>query len=354
MTGMAVSSQSTRFARRRDVLVASGLRGERGPHVSRAIVCVAAVLLSLVFVAHAQADSATLSVTNTAGESDPAAGLARVFTLSGSASVPERAFVKYRAPGGAACAPNAAEDTGDILAGEEGPFWHAFIEGAYSVRNVMTWEPPGTVMFCIWLAKGEREIVSPITQTITFRSPRGTISATVNPLTPSPGQKATVTVTGSSEAPEHVYAKIRPAGGAPCAPTYDADTGENLIEGSGVNGAYSMQATTTQAKAGQYLICLWMAGSGNETPAIAGPQPVTFTVAAPPPPPPPPAPSAACLRDRGGVAHEEAVVREYSRQLHRRHLSKRTKRADERILVRARAALAKYQGLRRHQCPNGR
>jgi hypothetical protein len=239
----------------------------------------------------ALADSASISVTNTAGESDPAAGLARVFTLSGTASAPEQAFVKYRGSGGAPCAPNAEEDTGRTLSG----FYRVDVEGTYKISNVMTWEPPATVMFCIWLAKGEREIVSPITQTITFRSPRGTISATVNPLTPTPGQQATVTVTGSSEAPERVYAKIRSAGGAPCAPTYEADSGGNLINGQSVNGSFSTQATTTQSKAGQYLICLWLAGSGNETPVIAGPQPETFTVASPTPPPPPPPPPPPCV-----------------------------------------------------------
>jgi hypothetical protein len=275
----------------------SSIRGGRSRLLRGSVLVSLLVLVAvLVWSGTALADSASISVTNTAGESDPAAGLARVFTLSGTASIPEYAFVKYRAPGGAPCAPNAAEDTGSPLAGTfDSPFWEAQIEGTFSIRNVMTWEPPGTVMFCIWLAKGEREIVSPITQTISFRSPRGTISATVNPLTPAPGQTATVTVTGSSEAPERVYAKIRPAGGAPCAPTYEADTGENLIEGSAVNGAYSMQTTTTQTKAGQYLICLWMASSGKETPAIAGPQPETFTVASPPPPPPPPPPRPPCV-----------------------------------------------------------
>jgi hypothetical protein len=238
--------------------------------------------------AQASADSATITVTNTAGESDPAAELPRVFTLSGTASVPEYAYVKYRGPGGAPCAPNAHEDSGSML----GAFWDGKVEGTFSLKTVMTWKEPGTFMFCIWLSPenneyGEREIVTPITQVITFRSPRGTISATVNPLTPTPGQQATVTVTGSSEAPEKVFAKIRTAGGAPCAPTYEADTGSDLIEGQNVNGSFSDQATTTQSKAGTYLICLWLASSANDTSPIAGPQPETFTVASPPPPPPP-------------------------------------------------------------------
>jgi hypothetical protein len=260
--------------------------------------CVLVSLLALVamfiYAGSAFADSASISVTNTAGESDPAAGLSRVFTLGGNVEAPEHVYVRYRGPGGAPCAPTANEDTGSFfdpesdylgLEDERGPFWGAAIEGEFHVHAVTTWRTLGTFVFCIWIAGGPNEIVkTPITQTITFRSPNGTITATVNPLTPEPGQQATVTVTGDSEAPENVYAKVRPAGGAPCASTYNADSGENLINGQSVNGSFSTQAKTTQSKAGQYLICLWLAGSGNETPVIAGPQPEMFTVVSPPPP----------------------------------------------------------------------
>jgi hypothetical protein len=264
----------------------SCIRGGRS-RLLRGSVLVSLLALAAVFIyaGSAFADSASISVTNTAGESDPAAGLSRVYTLSGTVEAPEHAYVKFRGPGGAPCAPNAAGDTGRVLEAEGyRQFYGTAIEGEFKARFVATWEPPGPVMFCIWLAKSETEITAPITELITFRSPKGTISATVNPLTPTPGQQATVTVTGASEAPERVYAKVRPAGGAPCAATYEADSGENLINGQNVNGSFSTQAETTQSKAGQYLICLWMAGSGNETPAIAGPQPETFTVVSPPPP----------------------------------------------------------------------
>jgi hypothetical protein len=163
-------------------------------------------------------------------------------------------------------------------------------------------------------------------------------------------------VTGSSEAPSRVYATIRSAGGAGCAPTYQADTGQNLINGQSVNGSFSILATTTQTQVGTYLICLWLASSPNDTSPIAGPQPETFTVAspAPPPPPPPPAPSAECLRDRGGVAHEELLIRRYEGKLRAHHLSRRTKRKDERALAAARKSASKYENLRRHQCPAGK
>jgi hypothetical protein len=322
--------------------------------------CVLGSLFALVAVlmwsGTALADSASVSVTTTSGQSDPTAGVPRIFTVSGVASVPEYVYVKSRAPGGAPCAPTADSDTGSTI--EEYGDWGygEEVNGDFSFQKVFTWEPPGTEVFCIWLASSGSAITTPITQTITFRVPNGTITATVNPITPTPGEKATITVTGSSEAPEKVFAKIRPSGGAPCAQTYNADSGSNLIDEDEVNGAFTEQATTTQATTGTYLICLWLAGSPNDTSPIAGPQPETFTVAAPlpPPPPPPPAPSAECLRDRGGVAHEELLIRRYEGKLRARHLSRRAKRKDERSLAAARKAASSYEGLRRHQCPNGK
>jgi hypothetical protein len=109
--------------------------------------------------------------------------------------------------------------------------------------------------------------------------PGGTISAAVTPLTPAPGQQATITISGTSEAPKHVFAKIRMAGGAPCAQTYDADA-ETDLQGQDVNGGFTLSPTTTQSTAGSYLVCLWLAGSGADLTPTAGPQPMTFTVAA--------------------------------------------------------------------------
>ncbi len=238
------------------------------------------------------ADSASITVTNTAGQSDPAAEMPRVFTVSGDASAPERIFIKYRNPGGAPCASTAATDTGQWFEGYYEEYGDATeVNGAFSFSRAGTWNEKGTFVFCIWIAPNDHTIVpTPITQTITFRSPTGTITATTNPLLPRPEQATTITVAGSSEAPEKVFAKIRPAGGAACAQTYEADSGNELIEGQYVNGSFSEQATTTQSKAGTYLICLWLAGSATDTSPIAGPQPETFTVVSPPPPPPPPSP----------------------------------------------------------------
>jgi hypothetical protein len=233
------------------------------------------------------ADSAVIGVTNTAGDSDPAADLPRVFTVSGATEAPERIFVKTRAVGGAPCAPSAGSDTGDRFL-----VWEADVNGAYSLSKVITWSSPGPELFCVWIAPGEGSITTPITQVITFRSPSGTIAATINPPVPRPGEKATLTVLGTSEAPERAFVKVRPAGGAACAPSFSGDTGGALLDefGSEVNGAYQLQNTFSESSAGNYVLCLWLASSASSVPAVAGPQPIPFTVASPPPPPPPPPP----------------------------------------------------------------
>jgi len=230
------------------------------------------------------ADSVTLSVTTTTGASDPAAGVGRVFTLSGTSAVATRVWVRYRAPGGAPCAPSPSTDSGEELFDDSTPYFNsANVNGAFKIARASTWNAPGTYVFCYWLSPQSNTVSTPFTQAITFRAPTGTITATVNPITPMAGQTATVNVTGASEVPAYVFAKIRGDGGAPCAPTYSSDTGTELIESTSVNGAFSLSATTTQLTAGTYLICLWLADSYDDPTPIAGPQPQPFTVLAPPP-----------------------------------------------------------------------
>jgi hypothetical protein len=251
-------------------------------------VLVAVLCLGLIAASTVQADSAVLSVTNTAGASDPAAQLPRVFTLSGVSAVPSSVFVKYRAPGGAECAANANEDSGSVLEGPFGAFWSTGVNGDFRIQQVMTWPTPETVMFCIWIASNEYEISPPITQLITFRAPSGSVSATINPSSPEPDQSATLTVGGASEAPAAVVSTITPGGGgAACAPTPQSDSGQQVLS-SNVNGAFSVQEAFKEEEPGTYLLCTWLMPSQDSgPPALAGPEAVTFVVGYPTPPPPP-------------------------------------------------------------------
>ncbi|HEX8121707.1 MAG TPA: hypothetical protein VF549_10640 [Solirubrobacteraceae bacterium] len=321
------------------------------PHPRRSAVarCGLATILALGAVAalcaQALADSASLSFTDTSGNSDPAADVPRTFTISGATSTPKTVYVKYRNPGGAACAPSAESDSGDWYGVSDSSYDYEYgsdVNGSYSLSGVKTWRGAGTYMFCIWIADSSSQGVSPITQTITFRSPTGTITGTIDPGRPEPGQTATITVTGASESPKRVYATIRGAGGAPCAQTYDADSGSSLIDGESVNGNFSVPATTKQDEAGSYLVCLWLASSSTDASPVAGPQPLSFDVGYPPTPPPPSptGPTAECRAARQQQSAAGKNVKATKRSLlHARRRS--TRRRLTRRLARQRKTLSR-------------
>lgn len=237
----------------------------------------------LAGAASAMADSAQLTITDTGGRPDPVADVARVFTVSGTAAVSEELFVSQRPAGGAACAPSPYTDPGQPIPGTGNSFYFRQVQGSFNVQAAATWGGPGSYLFCIWLTPNSTTVSTPISQVITFRSPTGTISATINPLIPRPSQDVNVTVTGASEASEDVFATVRSAGGAPCAPSFRSDPGESVINGTSVNGSFAIQATTNQSSAGNYVLCLWLAGSSSDPAPIAGPQAIPFSVVQPPP-----------------------------------------------------------------------
>lgn len=249
----------------------------RRPRTVCFLAAAGAAVVLLVSASSAMADSATLTVTDSAGRPDPAAQVPRVLTIAGTAAVSEYLYASYRPAGGAPCAPTPNSDNGSSFFNGE------TVNGAFSKNRALTINNAGTYQFCIWLTPSGGTVTTPITQVFIFRSPTGTISATLNPLVPRPGQQTQVTVSGSSEAPEYVYATARPAGGAPCAPTFQSDTGSSVISGESVNGAFTKQGTITEEQPGNYTLCLWLASSSSDAAPIAGPQAIPFTVVQPPP-----------------------------------------------------------------------
>jgi hypothetical protein len=228
--------------------------------------------------APASASSASISVTTVDGQSDPVAWIPRVFTVSGTASTGQRLFVKHRAAGGAPCAPSAYSDPGSNWTG----FYDLAVGSSFSVEKTITWDSVGEWTFCFWLAPDERAIVPAITQTVSFRGPTGSLTpASIAPALPRPDHGATITITGVSEAPRNLYAKVGVADGGPCALTYDAEPGEGLITGESVDGAFTGRAVAVESAPGQYQICFWLAGSTNDPLPVVIEQ-FTFAVQAAP------------------------------------------------------------------------
>jgi hypothetical protein len=270
--------------------------------IERALVT--AAMLLLAGAGAASADSATVSVTTTTGASDPVAGIPRIVTLSGVASAPARIYVKYRAIGGEPCASSSSSDGGSVLGG----FYAERVDGPFSLQDVIAWDTPGDVMFCTWLSTGNADTVTPpIVQVVTFRRPTGSIGATVQPAKPLRGKQAKVDVSGSAELPAAVFASVRIVDGSPCAQTYAEAAGQSLVEGAQVDGAFSLHLTTRQARAGSYVICLWLARSAIDRSPLAGPQPVTFDVGAPP---------VHCVVPSVGTDRRPATVRRRIRRAH--------------------------------------
>jgi hypothetical protein len=237
-----------------------------------------ATVALLVGASSASADSATIGVALPDGTPDPVAYIPRVFSVSGAGGAGDNLYIKHHPGAGGTCAPSAYADvSGRLTSG----FYGIPASGPFSAQQIFTWDAPGTWTFCMWLAPSETTVVSPVSQTITYRTPNGQINASVSPSVPTAGQRTTVTVSGTSEAPRRIWAKIRPVTGQGCAGNYDADPGRDLIEGWDANGAFAATRDATQTAAGRYLVCVWLAGSSYDPLPIAGPQALTFTVGRP-------------------------------------------------------------------------
>jgi hypothetical protein len=231
-----------------------------------AIAGTAVAIALLAGASSALADSATLSVTTDAGVSDPVAYIPRNFTLSGSVTGSKLLFVKHRAAGGPPCAASAYTDPGTFL---DSAFYGVPVSGPFSIRRVLTWRMPGTWMLCYWFASAETAPATPITQLVSVRQPPASIAATVDPTAPVAGEQATITLSGATEATRRVYAKIRPADGTPCAPTFDADPGGSMTDGWTVSGAYGIPTLLNDPVLGRWLVCMWLAGESDDALPVA-------------------------------------------------------------------------------------
>jgi len=227
------------------------------------------------------ANSVSISVTNAAGAVDPMAFSPRVFTVSGSSSTSLRLYIKSRAADGTSCGTVPISEPGRWLSGFAGD---PLVNGSFGFQRVITWDASGPYLFCSWLAASDSSIVFPMTQTIVFRPPGGAIDlAGVSPAVPKPDQYFKLTLGGTTEAPARVYAKIRRAGGRPCADRYENDTGTSLRNGEDVEGPFSTYPQAVEHNPGRYLVCMWLMGAPNDPAVIAGPTSREIQIVQPPP-----------------------------------------------------------------------
>jgi hypothetical protein len=209
-------------------------------------------------------DSVTLAVLDSNGKNDAVEDVGRVLDFTVQSAADAYLYVKDRPAGGSTCAPTYGADSGNEIVSAE-----TVAAGSNDIRQTVNWSNAGRYLFCMWIATSSDDPNSQVfSQAVKFRPPRASI-AFGHPSRVAVNQAATLRFYGSSEAPRALFVKERAAGGAGCAPTYDSDSGNELIRAKSVNGGYNETYVRTFDKAGTYLYCVWLADSSADTRSVA-------------------------------------------------------------------------------------
>jgi hypothetical protein len=223
------------------------------------------------------ADRAEVRVTRTDGASDAISGAPQILTVSGESSVPAHIYVKYRAAGAAPCTSNSASDPGAAM----NAFYGAVVEGTFAVQEILTFDTPKAVLFCVWISEDAATASVPFAQIVDFRAPVGQLVVTVPSRRPQPERPVVIQVKGSSEVPAYVYATVRQDDGSTCVDGFMGQTDENIAEDIRVYGAFSLRLITVPAKAGEHMVCAWLVRSATVLAPFTGPVAVVLDVRTP-------------------------------------------------------------------------
>jgi hypothetical protein len=210
------------------------------------------------------ADSVSLSID------DPVNGVPTQIHVATTAAAATQLFITYKkSASSAVCAPTASTDKGTKISYDP-----AIPAGTGTIAIPYTFKVTGTYLFCSWLApSSSASATASAAQSVSIRTIKASLSIAASPTQPVSGTSVTITMAGSSELSEVLYAKSRllPGGGSTCSSTASPDKGAQL-GGSGktVKGSYSQAFKTTFSSAGSWLVCGWLAPGGSSTPIAAG------------------------------------------------------------------------------------
>jgi hypothetical protein len=209
-------------------------------------------------------DSVSLAVLDSRGRNDPVEDVGRVLDFTTESAADAYLYVTHRPAGGAQCAPTYDADSGTGLIDGE-----SITAGSSEVRQTTTWEESGRYLFCMWIANSSDDPNGgSFSQIVKFRQPHGRIRF-LGPSSVSVNRAAALRFRGISEAPKYLFVSYRNAGGSGCAPTYYSDSGNTIIEGANANGGFNETDVYTFESRGTYLICAWLADSGDDTQPVA-------------------------------------------------------------------------------------
>jgi hypothetical protein len=207
------------------------------------------------------ADSVSLTID------DPANGRATQIHVASTAAATTQLFITYKKSASTAvCAPTASADKGTKI-----DYAPAIPAGTGTVAIPYTFKVVGSYLFCSWLApSSSAPATASAAQAVTIRSLKASLSIAASPSQPITGNAVTITMTGSDEVSQILYAKYRLASGGACSSTASPDKGLQL-GGSGktVQGTVSQAFKVTFSSAGSWLVCGWLANGGSTTPLAA-------------------------------------------------------------------------------------
>jgi hypothetical protein len=209
------------------------------------------------------ADSVSLTID------DPTNGVPTQIHAATTAATATQLFITYKkSASSAVCAPTPAADKGTKITYDP-----AIPAGTGTIAIAHTFSFTGTYLFCSWLAPTTTSsATASAAQAFTIRSLKASLAISANPAQPVTGNSVTITMSGSDEISQPLYAKTRllPAGGGSCTSTASPDKGLQLGgSGQSQKGTFVKTFKTTFSTPGAWLVCGWLSSGGSTTPLAA-------------------------------------------------------------------------------------
>jgi hypothetical protein len=227
------------------------------------IAAIAALGLLAIPASAFAADSVSLTID------DPANGVPTQIHAATTAAAATQLFITYKkSDSSAVCAPTASADKGTKIT-----YAPAIPAGTGTVAIAYTFKVTGSYLFCSWLAPtSTSSATASAAQPVAIRSLKASLAISANPAQPVTGTPVTITMSGSDEISQPLYAKTRllPAGGGSCTSTASPDRGVQLSgSGQSQKGSFSKTYKTTFSSPGAWLVCGWLASGGSSLPLAA-------------------------------------------------------------------------------------
>jgi uncharacterized protein YndB with AHSA1/START domain len=168
--------------------------------------------------------------------------------------------------------------------------------GTFSFSGTYNPAEPGSYLICTWIEDGNNNpIAGPVSTPFMARGPQVTVFSVGLPVAPVRNRPFQITYTTQTDQQLQLSSIIKPAGGSPCAASFNLELQENensrttLLSGTSVYGGPTATSVSATEASGSYVICSWIEGPDSAEIDQAITTPVTV-------PAPPAQPAVARLR----------------------------------------------------------